>query len=312
MGVVLKNSPEWLYNGTALYYALSLDQMVKPFGGWLLNFPVLLKYLTFGTLAVEFIAPILFIIPYKNAICKFIGLLLLISLHVGIELTLHVGLFSFICISALIGLLPAPYINIIETKVYRLFNHSPAISSNNFEYLGVLQSKMIGILGASFVAYILIWNLNTIPSTPELIPTKAKFPANVLRLDQRWGMFAPRVTKTDGWYIFEALLDNGKYVDLFNNKDIRDLDYSNNKPDYLFKHYKNARWRKYLEGVLKRSSEEEYENIGLVFINSWLEFNDHEIVGFRLIYNHEYSLPAGYSTSSNKHILYIKDLNSNL
>src|SRR5215207_4178672 len=35
----LKSGPEWRVDGTALYYALSLDQIASPFGHFLLNFP---------------------------------------------------------------------------------------------------------------------------------------------------------------------------------------------------------------------------------------------------------------------------------
>src|SRR5215210_4692651 len=39
----LKSGPEWRVDGTALYYALSLDQLSTSVGQYLLNFPELLK-----------------------------------------------------------------------------------------------------------------------------------------------------------------------------------------------------------------------------------------------------------------------------
>src|ERR671911_1258844 len=48
----LKSGPEWRVDHTALYYALSLDQLATPIGHFLLNFPQLLEVLTFGTFQI--------------------------------------------------------------------------------------------------------------------------------------------------------------------------------------------------------------------------------------------------------------------
>ena len=48
-----KLHPVWLSEGTAIYYALSLDQFTKPFGYVLLGFPGLLRQLTHGTVLLE-------------------------------------------------------------------------------------------------------------------------------------------------------------------------------------------------------------------------------------------------------------------
>ena len=45
---MLKSGKEWIPEGTAIYYALSLDQFTTAFGYFLYQFPLLLKILTFA------------------------------------------------------------------------------------------------------------------------------------------------------------------------------------------------------------------------------------------------------------------------
>jgi len=65
MGAAMKNGAEWLRDGTAVYYALSLDQFVSATGRELLRYPGLCRALTFGTWWLEVIGPALAFIPYR-------------------------------------------------------------------------------------------------------------------------------------------------------------------------------------------------------------------------------------------------------
>lgn len=61
--VALKSGPAWREDGTALYFAMSTRQLTRTLGEYLVQFPELLKILTFGTLGVELIAPALLFCP---------------------------------------------------------------------------------------------------------------------------------------------------------------------------------------------------------------------------------------------------------
>ncbi|MEK6249999.1 MAG: HTTM domain-containing protein, partial [Planctomycetales bacterium] len=61
----LKTHPNWTTNGTAAYYALSLDMLTTPLAGYLLEFPKLLKASTFGVLYLERFAPLLIFFPWR-------------------------------------------------------------------------------------------------------------------------------------------------------------------------------------------------------------------------------------------------------
>ena len=103
---VLKSGPEWRVDGTALYYALSARQIGTPIGASLLQFPELLKVLTFGTLALEVIAPLVLFSPVFTVPARLAGILAIVGLHLGIALTLSIGIFPLIGITCMVAFLP--------------------------------------------------------------------------------------------------------------------------------------------------------------------------------------------------------------
>lgn len=103
---ILKWHPVWNTEGSALYYALSLDQFVTPAGRFLLRFPRLLRLMTFGTLTLEFVGPILVFCPALGGLVRLLIVLLFIGFHAGIGLAMHLGLFPWVCASAWLAFLP--------------------------------------------------------------------------------------------------------------------------------------------------------------------------------------------------------------
>ena len=69
---MFKNSPEWAHDGTALYYALSLDQMVYPLGKLIKPYKNLLKFLTFSVYYMELILPFILLVPVYVSKCRWI------------------------------------------------------------------------------------------------------------------------------------------------------------------------------------------------------------------------------------------------
>src|SRR5215217_5243521 len=89
----LKTGPEWRTDYTALYYALSLDQLATPVGHMLLDFPTLLQVLTFGTFVLEALGPLLLFCPFFTGSVRTGAALAFMSFHFGIWLTMDIGIF---------------------------------------------------------------------------------------------------------------------------------------------------------------------------------------------------------------------------
>ena len=81
-------------------------------------------------------------------------------------------------------------------------------------------------------------------------------PAKLLRLDQRWNLFAPRPFTDDGWDIIEGHLSDGRRVDLFNHG----VEVSFDKPRDVYALYGLSHRRQYtLE--LRKSFNEKYRTL---------------------------------------------------
>jgi hypothetical protein len=259
---LLKSGPEWTTEGTALYYALSLDQVLLPLGRLLYPHPELLRYLTFGTWYLELGLPVLLFIPVgvKWWRLAFVGLTLLF--HLGISLTLFVGLFWLINIISTLGLLPPPALNWLawhgqlplqRLRAWRL----PAWQlpwrlhlERRYDWSAgprrLLRASREGLV-LGLLAYVCWWNLDGLLNrSPWLMREPARWLGYLFRIDQHWGMFAPVVFKDDGWYIFEGTTKAGKVLDL--NRRGHPISYA--KPRSVVALFRNDRWRKYSENYL--------------------------------------------------------------
>ena len=102
----LKSGPEWRVDYTALYYALSLDQIATPTGHFLLGFPSLLQVLTFGTFVLEAVGPILLFCPFFTGPVRTGAALAFMSLHFGIWMTMDIGIFPWVSAFCMVCFFP--------------------------------------------------------------------------------------------------------------------------------------------------------------------------------------------------------------
>ena len=261
---LLKHAPEWRQEGTAIYYALSLDQILLPGGKLLYPFYDELKYLTFAVYYTELLLPFLLLIPVYNSFFRMVVIGALAGLHLGISLTLFVGLFYLINLISLLGLIPTRQMDWIERKLlppvsgfcnraidfcsrqaYPFSLQGSLDISYNPKHLGHINYMREGLV-TFILAYTIWWNLDNTPQRPVKMPEDVRWLGYWLRMDQNWGMFSPAVFKDDGWYILEGRTTAGKLKDL--NRNGLDLTYE--KPEAVVSLFKNDRWRKYSENYL--------------------------------------------------------------
>ena len=99
--------PIWLGEGSAIYYALNLDQFVTPLGKSLLGYPNLLRLMTRGTVALEFLGPFLMFSPVWTGPLRLLGVLTFIGFHAALGLTMYLGTFAWVCAAGWLMFLPA-------------------------------------------------------------------------------------------------------------------------------------------------------------------------------------------------------------
>ncbi len=229
---LMKTGPEWHQEGTALYYALNLDQVSLPGGIWLRQFENVLPYLTWLTYYIELLSPILLFIPFSNQWFRLISISTLIVFHVLSGVTLFIGLFPYIGIACLTALVPS--------MVWNKFNQRS--ESPTFQKFSLLQQMIMSLV----VLFCFAWNVGNLSQFPYRMNSTMRLPASLLRFDQSWGMFAPGVFKDDGWYVMKGITLSKKEIDI--NREGKPIDPS--KPDYVLAHIKNDRWRKFQEFII--------------------------------------------------------------
>src|SRR6185437_4038535 len=161
---LLKESSEWNSEGSAIYYALSLDQMSWPLGKMLLAYPGLLKYLTVFIRWFEMLVPFLLFVPFKNVRFRLIFIFCIAALHISISLTLFVGLFYLIGITTTIGLLPSQVMDWFDKKIKRkqISDTKPYTSlfkkiATNY-YFNVIKNSFLFFC----IALCMLWNISTV------------------------------------------------------------------------------------------------------------------------------------------------------
>jgi hypothetical protein len=251
--VILKSGREWRIDGTALFYALSADHLTSPTGTFLLRFPELLKALTFGTLAIETLTPLLLLSPLLKGPLRTIGVALIISLHLGILATMNIGYFPLLSAFCVVCYLPGwfwhralPHLGMAFPGAGHAARHlasrlgvgalgdqvrtrwQPALSpvrggddvakhaaGKQDERGLVLRSTVVSnFLASFFLVFVLMMNVTTVTDAAMPLPAYS-LPMSVgLGLDQRWAMYSPRPAQVSYWFTIPGVLKDGRQVDL--------------------------------------------------------------------------------------------------
>jgi hypothetical protein len=302
--VNLKDSPEWRSEGTAIYYALSLDQLrLQPAGDWLYGYPGLMKALTHVVYYMEFLIPVLIIWPAKKGYLRFVAFLFILFLHAGIGLTLYVGLFFVINIVTAIGLIPEAMMDKLEDKArwLRFISREAILSSSSKR--PKKKKNLRAVTNAICIAVIvisLIGNLASVRWFSYELRKELMIPVNAARLDQYWGMFSPSVLKRDGWFVYHGLDSIGRQWDLRLNQDY--VDYK--KPASVVRMYKTDRWRKLAENMQRESFTFLRPLYCRYIIKKWnKDHPEKQLVTLNLKYMQKESLP-GYRTTPVTEVLF--------
>ena len=109
MTFLLKDHPIWK-NGEAIYYALMLDNFRTSWGDVLLQYPLLMKFLTFMTYRfVEGAVPLLLLCLGFAPRTRMFLIFIMVLFHASLNLFMHLGMFSYFCMLMWLALLPSEF-----------------------------------------------------------------------------------------------------------------------------------------------------------------------------------------------------------
>ena len=248
-----KSGIEWSEEKNAVYYALSIDQYATPLSQWLLNFPDLLKPLSFFVYWFELIGPILLFSPILTGPIRTLMVFFFFAMHIGFQLTMELGLFPFVDIVAMTVFLPSWFwerISGVTSFFQGVLSRASSFFKSRVLPLFILRPGSVSLqtswrsnlLAGFFLIVALFVNLGTFVNFKYKMPDKIQSMCHILQLDQDWSMFSPYPLRDGGWFVIPGKLKDGTEVDLFNEGKPVTWD----KPSLVSTTFKNSRWRQYM------------------------------------------------------------------
>lgn len=278
---VLKTDDVWRRDFSALYYALRIDHFTTPLGIWLAHFPQFLKVLTLGTWLLEWAGPFLLFSPVLTGRFRTIIVAAFIALHLGIAMTLEIGLFSYICIVYWIAFLPSGFWDYLgrlrlaremKSKIASPLLASFRWTARRWPHMRgesayfQLSLPASGLVFALFT-YVLFLNMCRADGNvyANLKPGPLRWLGESAQLGQYWGMFAPRPHLFGGWLVMKGTLDDGTEVNLFHPEQ------GLARPEVISAMYPNQRWRKCLMNLFERDCPLHCECVSHYLQRRWNE-----------------------------------------
>lgn len=294
VNAVFKLRGDLWVGGEAVRYVLSLQQFTVRFGDSLAQFPVLLRVVDAVWLGLVVAAPFLILLRGR-ARAAFVSLF--VGMHAGMFLTMRLGLFPLVSITALSVFLPssswdwlaARLSNPAERAARRVgpsdrFDRirprasspslTPRVVASLANSIRRTAARIAPAVVAASLAAMLVWNAAAVGAVampgenPQIDPT-----------EQTWDMFAPYPLTTDGWYAAPGTLESGDRVDAF----YLSSPVGDDRPD-TSEMYPSARWRKYLVGVRYSGSERLERGVAGYFCRRWNATHEDDLTNVTVYY----------------------------
>jgi hypothetical protein len=296
------------FGGDALQRALNYDLYRKPLAGVLLSMPGLLRVFSIGTVALELFAPLLLFVPIATRWWRLLVILAFALFHLGIELTLHVGLFSAVAIVAWFALLPGMFwesrplswindiVGLLEVgRTAHEDSREGSSASSRHKRVGIasVTSRIaIPALCVMLLIVVIAWNAcQLLDKARRPALQRPLYPlANALLLRQQWTMFGWPVER-ETWFAYRANLADGRVVDAF--RDGQPVSMA--KPRDANSMFRNHRWRK-LHATLGLANFKALRQPVADFVfRRWNELHPHERILRLDLYQIREELPAQFS-----------------
>jgi hypothetical protein len=163
----------------------------------------------------------------------------MIAFHLMLGLLLRLGTFPLACVVAWLPFLPAPFWDALLPRLRRLIKRpaepgSPAADTAAAPGLSPIATALVVV---SF-AYVVFCNVQGLRTGFVLSLVKG------IGIEQSWGMFAPRPSRDDGWYVVVGRQEDGKEVDPFRGAPV-----SWDNPERVSALYPNVRWAAYMTAL---------------------------------------------------------------
>jgi hypothetical protein len=142
-------------------------------------------------------------------------------------------------------------------------------------------------LGCFILALVVGWNVEGYVEDREwYIGSPFDEVMFTLQLNQGWAMFAPHPQRSDGYWVMDGVLQNGKKWDALNDREV-----NFERPSDMYAAYKSEDWRKFQDNLQASRDEKYLLALGKYLCRSWnnQHYGDETLKTFQLYYLREFT-----------------------
>ena len=227
------------HNGTAVYNALISEKYSYPWSHPLTQYPDLLEFATYTTLAAEILAGfILFFPPIRN-LHRWIPFAVFCGFHLNLALTMCLGHFPFVALALWTVMIPGSLWELLRKKL-RLPSWEPLPA--RAERWSALQKLVVAV----FLLLVVTVNLDRYKTID--LPSSITRTVDKIRLQQNWGLFK-NPGGTIVWTVPIREARDETPLNLFDRTPITE----NEKPHLTSAYGDTHRWHKFLQRIRSKS-----------------------------------------------------------
>lgn len=210
---VTKTGMSWV-SGDAFYYLSHFQQMGTTLGGYLNRLPLqFLRHFTWSVHWLEVVAPVLLLLPTSSPWFRRAGVALLLSLQLGIALTVHTG-FQTLMASTLLLFLHDSDWRALAWLTGKVGRQLPATwRETPTPELPFWRRLRVSEVFAAYFLYVCVAMAGSHYGTTWLTPVAQRIFTS-LPTTETWNLFAPDVPLVDAWWNFYGVTPTGEEWDL--------------------------------------------------------------------------------------------------
>ena len=307
-------------DGHAMIRSLAYEPYSRPMADVVMTQPWLVRGLGVAVPWMEIVAPLLLLLPWVGRYARLPVVAALALMHVGIEMCMTVGLFSYVSLIGLIAFLPA---SVFDSRLVRRIagylvprsqksqeeaevaveSPAPATAdppaipvgangSRRWQRAGNALSILAEAVCLFFLVYVVAWNASSLvgkhTAAKWLMPERLRWIGNATAIRQKWNMFA-NPSGNNGWYVARATLRDVKAKDVDLLRGGAAVDES--KPDRPARLFPNHRWRKLYRNLVptdnrRPSRELVHQRLAEYLCRQWNQRHepDRQVVRMELFY----------------------------
>ena len=240
-----KTDPEW-FDGTAVWYALSMEEYVTALGRWVRMQPALIAPLSYGVKWVEIFGPLLVFSPWRNTATRLIAFGLFWTLHLGLEICQAIGIFQLVGLAAWLAVLPSAVWD----------RRTTAPSTDGGSLRNARWAEWLALVPLAYLAIVLalVGSGAAVGRPHHPVPRAVDRIAVPLHIQEGWAMFTD-LSGSNPWFMAPGRLTNGEEIEVLRRGP---LDWR--KPPDVQSTLRGFRWTMYFFNVIGRRGAGEWES----------------------------------------------------